>query len=158
VPSDASFNIVRAEPSQSEELTRLAYVSKAHWNYPETWLTVWRERGVLEVSSTFITETPTFAAFSDKECVGFYSLVVQGDKGVLEHLFIKPAFMGQGFGQQLFEHALVTARGMKVTWLELESDPNAQAFYEKMGMTKMSDRKSELLGIERSLPLMGMRL
>jgi GNAT superfamily N-acetyltransferase len=155
---DSAFKIVRAEPSQAEELTGLAYVSKAYWNYPESWLTVWRERGVLEVSATFISEHPTFAAFCDEECVGFYLLVVQEDKGVLEHLFVKPAFIGKGFGRQLFEHALVTARETKVKWLELESDPNAQTFYEKMGMKKTGDRTSELLGIERSLPVMTMKL
>lgn len=155
---NSTFKIVRAEPSQAEELTKLAYASKAHWNYPESWLTVWRERGVLEVSKAFIAEHPTFAGFCDEECVGFYSLILQEDKAVLEHLFVKPESIGKGFGRQLFEHALLTARELAVKRLELESDPNSQAFYEKMGMTKTGETKSDLLGVERCLPIMMMEL
>lgn len=152
------LTIIRAEPSQAKELTEIAYAAKAYWRYPEAWFTVWRERGSLEVSEAFIENHPTFAAFYKDECVGFCSLIMQEDKATLEHLFVKPEHIGKGCGQQLFEHALVAARQMKVKRLELESDPNAQAFYERMGMIKTGDRKSELLGIERSLPIMSMEL
>jgi hypothetical protein len=42
-----SFVIVRAEASQAEELSEIAYAAKAFWNYPESWLKLWCERGDL---------------------------------------------------------------------------------------------------------------
>jgi GNAT superfamily N-acetyltransferase len=152
------LTIARAKPSHAQELTEIAYAAKAHWNYPEPWLKFWRERGDLMVSATSIDKYPTFAAFYDDECVGFYSLILQEDKAILNDLFIRPAYIGQGVGKQLFQHALGTARALKVKWLELESDPNAKAFYEHMGMMHIGEKKNDLLGTERALPVMRLEL
>ncbi len=152
------LTIVRAEPSQAEELTEISYAAKAFWNYPESWLRLWRERGDLVITATSIAENPTFVAIHDHSCVGFYTLILREDKTLLENLFVRPAYIGQGLGKQLFEHAVATARELEVKWLELESDPNAKEFYEKMGMTQISEKKSDLLGVERHLPIMELRL
>jgi len=54
----------------------------------------------------------------------------------------------------LFIHAveLVRQRGYKI--LQLEADPNAIGFYEKMGMLKIGERRSEVDGKPRILPIM----
>ena len=38
--------------------------------------------------------------------------------------------------------------------LQLEADPNAVGFYEKMGMVKIGERNSEVDGQPRVLPIM----
>jgi ribosomal protein S18 acetylase RimI-like enzyme len=62
--------------------------------------------------------------------------------------------MDQGVGKQLFLHA--TSRSLELGYkiLHLEADPNAVAFYEKMGMYKIGERYSEIEGQPRSLPIM----
>jgi N-acetylglutamate synthase-like GNAT family acetyltransferase len=149
-----SLTIVRAEPSQATELTELAYTAKAHWGYPESWLELWRERGDLVITATSIAENPTFAAVRDHQCIGFYTLILQKDTALLENLFVKPEYMGQGLGKLLFQHALEQARELGVRKLTLESDPNAKDFYEHMGMKQTGERKSMLLETERVLPIM----
>jgi hypothetical protein len=42
--------------------------------------------------------------------------------------------------------------------LQLEADPNAVGFYERMGMYKIGERHSEVDGQPRILPIMEMRL
>jgi hypothetical protein len=42
--------------------------------------------------------------------------------------------------------------------LQLEADPNAIGFYEKMGMWKIGERQSEVDGQLRILPIMEMAL
>ncbi len=153
-----TLTIARAKPSHAQELSEIAYAAKAYWSYPESWLTFWRERGDLTVSETSIDKHPTFAAFYTDECVGFYSLILQEDKAILSDLFICPAYIGKGVGKQLFHHALGTAREVKMKWLELESDPNAKVFYGHMGMTHVGEKKSDLLGTERVLPVMRLEL
>ena len=41
---------------------------------------------------------------------------------------------------------------------QLEADPNALGFYEKMGMRKIGERQSEVDGQPRSLPVMEISL
>jgi ribosomal protein S18 acetylase RimI-like enzyme len=69
-----------------------------------------------------------------------------------------PEFIGLGIGKQLFRHALATARERGYKTLQLEADPNAIGFYEKMGMHKIHEHRSEVDGQPRFLPIMEMEL
>ncbi len=51
----------------------------------------------------------------------------------LDDLWIDPDWMGQGIGRLLFQHAEGQARRSGATRMEWEAEPNAIAFYEKMG-------------------------
>jgi GNAT superfamily N-acetyltransferase len=158
-----AFWIARAEPLQAKELTDIAYAAKAFWNYPEHWLAFWRERGDLTITSSSIAENPTFVATSDRELVGFYTLVLQQGAAqptiaLLENLFVKPTYIGQGVGKLLFHHAREQARQLGVKKLMLESDPNAKTFYEYMGMKQVGEKKSTLFETERILPVMELEL
>jgi hypothetical protein len=42
--------------------------------------------------------------------------------------------------------------------LQLEADPHAAGFYERMGMSKVGERRYEMDGQPRSLPIMEMKL
>ena len=66
--------------------------------------------------------------------------------------------MGKGVGRRLFLHAVETARGRGYKTLQLEADPNAVGFYERMGMHKTGERRSEVDGTPRVLPIMEMDL
>jgi GNAT superfamily N-acetyltransferase len=153
-----SFLITRVEVSQAPQLTKIAYAAKAFWNYPEPWLAFWRERGDMTITASSIAENPTFVAAREHELIGFYTLILRQDTGILENLFVKPDFIGQGIGKLLFQHALETARRFHLKKLTLESDPNAKAFYKRMGMQQTGEKKSMLFENERVLPIMEFEL
>ena len=76
----------------------------------------------------------------------------------IENLWVLPAYMGQGIGKQLFLHAVALAQERGYKTLQLEADPNAVGFYEKMGMHKVGERQTEVEGQPRNLPIMEMSL
>jgi ribosomal protein S18 acetylase RimI-like enzyme len=76
----------------------------------------------------------------------------------IENLWVLPDYMGKGIGRELFLHALELARQRSCKTLQLEADPNAIGFYEKMGMSKIGERHSEVNGQSRILPIMEMTL
>lgn len=90
----------------------------------------------------------------DEVPAGYYSLKQDTEGFWLENLWILPEYMGQGIGKQLFQHALERSRAQGVYNLKIESDPNAQAFYEKMGAVKTGEHQYELEGQPRILPIM----
>ena len=73
-------------------------------------------------------------------------------------MWVLPEYIGKGIGRQLFLHALELARHRRYKIMQLEADPNAQGFYEKMGMRKIGERQSEVDGQPRILPIMEMTL
>ena len=65
---------------------------------------------------------------------GFYTLLVQDDGSIeLEHLFILPTQLCKGFGKLLFEYARDTAKDLGFTPMVIQSDPNVEGFYARLG-------------------------
>jgi len=62
--------------------------------------------------------------------------------------------MRQGIGRALFHHTVQRAKALGVEAIEIESDPNAEKFYEKMGARRVSVNVVEFDGQSRSLPVL----
>ena len=146
----------RAGPGDAGALGRVAFAAKGHWGYPEHWMELWRPG--LEVSPAFVRDSEVYIAVSGGEAVGFYALVGGGRRLDLEHLWVLPAWMGTGLGRTLFEHAMRRARELGARTVTIESDPNAEGFYRKMGARRAGENVYELEGKERALPVMVVEL
>lgn len=150
------MQIQKAHPNQAETLTRIALAAKRHWGYPERWIEIWTP--LLAFSPADLERVDFFVAKVDDEVVGFYSLTVKGPRVELENPWVLPDFMGQGIGRGLLEHALVRARELGCSALEIEADPHAVGFYEKMGARTVGQHVGEVDGQPRRLPIMEISL
>jgi GNAT superfamily N-acetyltransferase len=142
----------RSGPGDAGALGRLAFAAKGHWGYPGRWMKLWRPG--LEVSPAFVRDNEVYVAVSGGEAVGFYALVGGGRKLDLEYLWLLPAWIGTGLGRRLFEHAMRRARELGARTVTIESDPNAEGFYWKMGARRTGENVYDLEGKERALPVM----
>ena len=91
--------IRRASPDEAATLTQIALEAPRHWGCPEHWIKHFESD--LTVSSEFIRDNRVYVAEDDGEIRGFYALRVTGDKAELEHLWVKPAYLGSGVGKEL---------------------------------------------------------
>lgn len=145
-----SIQIRRATPADSLLLTELAHAAKRHWGYPERWIVLWRE--ALTITPGFISANEVHVATRGDEAVGFYALQFNAKRAVLEHLWVHPESIGAGIGRDLFDHAVRTAWSFNATEMEIESDPNAEGFYLRMGARRAGEVLSVLEGQTRALP------
>ena len=83
---------------------------------------------------------------------GFYCLQQKSDGIWLEHLWVLPSAMRQGIGRALFLHAIERAKALGARILEIESDPNSEAFYHRMGAQRVGARITHFEGQSRELP------
>ena len=150
------ITIKRAVPKQASILTNIALSAKRHWGYPEIWIEIWRPQ--LTITPEFIAAAEVWVAEASEKPVGFFALTFPDERAVLEHFWIQPGNMGQGLGRRLFDHVLSRSREKNCTVLEIESDPNAQGFYERMGASKVGERVGEVDGQPRILPVMEVNL
>jgi GNAT superfamily N-acetyltransferase len=146
------MQIVRAKPDEAATLTHVAFSAKRHWGYSEKWMEAWRD--VLTIHPAFVARHETYAAVVEGRLVGFYALVRNDDKMDLAHLWVLPEVMSQGIGRSLFVHAAARTRALGFRHLEIESDPNAEGFYQRMGAERVGLRRSEFDGQCRELPLL----
>jgi GNAT superfamily N-acetyltransferase len=146
------MNIRRALPEEAATLSQIAWSAKAHWGYPERWMEVWRPQ--LTFRPAYFKENESWVAEMDGQPSAFYTLQEKAGNAWLEDLWVTPALIGKGLGKALFLHAVETARGRGFKTLQLEADPHALGFYEKMGMHKIGERHSQVEGQPRILPIL----
>ena len=152
------MHIVTASTKSAEELTNIAMSAKAYWGYSTEFmqdcaeeLRVTKDKIQSDAFSYFVAETA-------QQILGFYCLQKHGqDELELEALFVKPEQMGRGVGKALFEHAMTEASKHQVTGIDIQSDPNAAAFYEAVGATNIGYTQSGSIP-GRSLPEYKMEL
>jgi GNAT superfamily N-acetyltransferase len=146
----------RATPDQAEILTQIAFAAKRHWGYPERWIQIWSP--LLTIEPEFIGQHETYVAWMDKEPVGFCAISLKGKKASVEHLWVLPEYIGKGIGAALFNLMLSRCKDLGIRVLEIESDPNAQGFYERMGAKKVGEVVGEVDGQPRMLPVLEMKI
>ncbi len=146
------MNITRAKPEDAGSLTDIAFAGKRHWGYPEGWIKSWRV--ALTVLPEFLNNHQTWIATVEGQRVGFYALARKDDKLELLHLWVLPNAMRQGVGRALFIHALERMKELGFRELEIESDPNAEGFYRRMGAQRVGTSIKKLKGRDRELPVL----
>jgi GNAT superfamily N-acetyltransferase len=148
--------IRRVLPGEAAQLSRIALAAKRHWGYPERWIEIWTPQ--LTYDTDYLLQNESWAAEMDDGPVAFYTLLEKDGAAWLENLWVTPERIGKGIGKELFLHAVNQARRRGYTLLQLEADPNAAGFYEKMGMHKIGERHTEVDSQPRALPIMEMAL
>ncbi len=145
------MHIRAARPEEAALLTGIAHAAKRHWGYPEAWIAAWRE--ALTLSPDFVAQHPVFVAEADGGGVrGFYALAPAGEGWTLEHLWLRPRWIGSGIGRLLFDHAAATAREAGAVGLEIDADPHAEAFYLHLGARRVGEVRADMDGQPRILP------
>jgi GNAT superfamily N-acetyltransferase len=66
--------------------------------------------------------------------------------------------MRRGIGRALFEHAVAEVNRLGFRSMKIEADPNAEAFYKRMGAVRVGTNTSETCGERRELPLLELLL
>jgi ribosomal protein S18 acetylase RimI-like enzyme len=148
--------IRNVNPQEADKLTQIALAAKRHWGYPERWMVIWSPQ--LTFDAHYFDVNESWAAELDGHPVAFYTLLNKNGVAWLENLWVLPEYMSKGIGRALFFHGLELSRLRGYKIFQLEADPNAAGFYEKMGMHKIGERKYELDGQPRILPLMEIKL
>jgi ribosomal protein S18 acetylase RimI-like enzyme len=151
-----NLQIRRALPEEAGVLSQIAFSAKAHWGYPRRWMETWKPQ--LTFSPEYFEENEGWVAVTNGTPIAFYTLLEKAGNAWIEDLWVSPDFIGQGVGKSLFLHAAELSRQRGYRTLQLEADPNAAGFYEKMGMYKIGERHSEVENEPRILPIMEMKL
>lgn len=133
-------------------LSEIAISAKRHWGYPERWMEIWTPQ--LTFTPDYFEEHEGWVVEDGDRPIAFYTLDDHNGTAWLENLWVLPEYIGKGIGKELFHHATALARRRGYKSLQLEADPNAMGFYEKMGMKKVGERQSEVDGSTRILPIM----
>jgi GNAT superfamily N-acetyltransferase len=153
-PIDITIRPARA--GEAPILTELCIRAKAHWGYDPGFMAA--AARLLRIREAEIGAGHVLAALRSGDPAappcGVAAIVPlrRPHWCELSHLFVVPENLRLGIGRILFHSAVSLARDKGATHLSILSDPNAAAFYEKLGARRCGEAPS---GVEptRRLPL-----
>ena len=131
-------------------LTEITKKSKAYWGYSDEQMENWSE--LLTITKNYIEANNVYKLLVDNLVVGYYSYIYLSEKEVkLDNLFV-PNYIGSGFGKLLMNNFLNRVKNSEVNKIILDSEPNAEKFYEHFGFIKVGQIETSIKN--RYLPIM----
>jgi N-acetylglutamate synthase-like GNAT family acetyltransferase len=145
------MQIRRARVDEAQELSALAFRSKAVWGYDAEFLAA--SEPDLRVTEHQLETTPVFVAEIAGEVAGLAALEGQPPEIELVRLFVNPSMLRSGLGRQLVEHVVQYGRRHAYASLMVASDPNSEGFYLRLGFSLVGDSAS-IVDPQRRLPVL----
>ena len=136
-------------------LTAITIRSKAFWGYTTAQIEGWRHE--LTITKEYIDRNQVYVLRHDQQLLGYYALDhITKAKAKIDFLFINPEELGKGYGKQLCTDLIKRAKTMGYETITVDADPNAEAFYKKLGFETVGKLESSIKN--RFLPIMELRL
>lgn len=157
--------IQQAHSHAASELTRISFLSKSIWNYPNHYFEIWKDE--LTITDRYINDHSVYIYWSNGQIVGYYSLVqadssflINGIKlhaGIwLDHMFVLPPHMKNGIGTKFCDHLKSLAKQHRWQTIHVLSEPNSVGFYSLQGFILNIQVPSSIPG--RTTPWLSLQL
>lgn len=136
-------------------LSEITFQGKAFWGYEKEQLEKWRND--LTITEEYIENNETFKLMIEDKIIGYYSVLKLENKTIkLDNLFLLPEFIGKGYGKLLMNHCINRAKEMNMKKIVLDSEPNAELFYQSFGFKVYDKLKTSIEN--RFLPQMELNI
>lgn len=146
-----------AKPDDADALTKIAFAAKAYWGYDAEFMAACVDE--LRVTSAILSDKNQshYVAVQDGTIIGFYGLEkLSATEFELDSLFVRPELIGKGIGRRLMKHAKQIAQQMGCKIMTIQSEPNAEAFYQAAGGKTVGQKASDSIA-GRYLPMLEIR-
>lgn len=120
-----------AEASEASDLTELCLRSKAVWGYSSDFLRACVEE--LTITPEMMNPERLMVATDQDRAVGLVQIEMHGQTCSLEKLFVDSDVLRSGIGRTMYDWARTTAKRLGAEVLVIDADPEAAAFYRRMG-------------------------
>lgn len=149
------MTIEKAISDDHQILTDITKKSKAYWGYSDEQIENWTQ--FLTVTPAYIDANAVYKLTLKNKLAGYYSFLFEDEKTVkLDNLFVLPEYIGKGLGKILMRHFLLEMDKTSVNKIILNSEPNAELFYAKLGFVKTGQIETSIK--DRFLPIMELNI
>jgi GNAT superfamily N-acetyltransferase len=133
-----------ARPGEAPALGALCVRSKAHWGYDAAFMRL--SYRSLQIDPAAIDAGRVFVAADERDApLGVADCCALPEPGAFDllHLFVDPRALRRGVGRTLFEAACTWCVAQGATRLVILSEPNAAAFYQRLGARLIGQAPSD---------------
>ena len=138
----AEITVRKALIGEAAILRSICLQSKRSWGYSDEFMARFSEQTIMDAHS--ISTDYVVVACQGETIIGWLRMLTNRAPMILDDLWVLPTVFGKGVGRLLFNEAICVAKELGQSEFELDSDPNAQGFYERMGCIKVGETFSSM--------------
>lgn len=131
-----------ARKDEAQILTEIAIESEAYWGYDAEFMQQFKMH--YSVTDDFIENNMTYVLELDKMIIGFFGIINEHEEATLEYLYLKPEYIGMGYGKVMWGHLIEVCKREQIKKLVFVTSPQAKEFYIKMGAVVIDEVESLL--------------
>ncbi|MFA6152376.1 MAG: GNAT family N-acetyltransferase [Chitinophagaceae bacterium] len=150
-----NVEIKKANIEDSAVLTSITKRSKAYWGYSDAQIENWSE--ALTITKSYIEANDVYKLSDGGLIIAYYSFItLEANEVKMDNLFVLPDYIGRGYGKLLMLDFLNRIKKTATKKIILDSEPNAERFYENFGFIKVGQIETTIK--ERYMPIMELKI
>jgi len=133
-----------ARGHEAARLTEIAHAAKSALGYSAELVAGWSEE--LTIAPDLLQRHTVWVLECEGAVQGFFAIHGAGNGAELSHLWVDPAAQRRGFGSMLLRKALQLAALSRLAFLQVDAEPSAETFYQRLGLEKVGEIEAPVPG------------
>jgi GNAT superfamily N-acetyltransferase len=125
-----------------EELNNIAFFSESYWGHNKDMMEIFRRE--YSLTQDYLKDNRVFNMVLDGIIIGFYALNMTHETPELEYFYLKPEYIGKGYGRKLWNNAIEFCKKNKIEEFIFVAGAEVRNYYLKMGAEEIKTLSSKL--------------
>jgi GNAT superfamily N-acetyltransferase len=125
-----------------DELNNIAFLSESHWGHDKNMMAVFKEE--YRLTQEYLKNNKVFNMMLGGNIIGFYAFNMTQEIPELEYFYLKPEYIGMGYGRKLWDEAIEFCKNNKIKTFVFVAGSEVKKYYLKMGAEVIKTLPSRL--------------
>ncbi|HKL42238.1 MAG TPA: GNAT family N-acetyltransferase [Clostridia bacterium] len=122
--TEASLNAI-------DVLNRIAFDSESYWGHSKKMLDVFKRE--YNLTEAYLEKNSVVNMVLDGNIIGFYAFNMTQEMPELEYFYLKPKYIGKGYGRRLWNEVIKFCEDNKIEAFNFVAGAEVKNYYLKMG-------------------------
>lgn len=114
-----------------DQLNNIAFLSESHWGHNQNMMAIFKEE--YRLTQEYLKNNKVFNMVLDGNIIGFYAFNMTQEIPELEYFYLKPEYIGKGYGRKLWNEAIKFCKKNKIQEFSFVAGGEVKNYYLKMG-------------------------
>jgi GNAT superfamily N-acetyltransferase len=125
-----------------DELNSIAFLSESYWGHGKDLMEIFKKE--YSLTQEYLRNNKVFNMILDGNIIGFFAFNMSQEIPELEYFYLKPEYIGKGYGRKLWKEAIEFCKNNKIKVFVFVAGAEVKNYYLKMGAEVIKTLPSKL--------------
>lgn len=136
------LTFIESSVNDIDELNRIAFNSESYWGHDKSMMEIFKKE--YRLTQEYLKNNKVFNMVLDGNIIGFYAFNLTQEILELEYFYLKPEYIGKGYGRKLWNEAVKFCKNNKIEEFIFVAGSEVKSYYLKMGAEVIKTLPSKL--------------